>query len=212
MYGRGAHAYFAGQYQEACDDLAMAIDAGSNDPRVYYFRALANLRLGKHKNADADMLSGHDARSGRFESNLSREQVAGASPRIGATGAGEISFAGPRQRTAIPPLSAKPFFTEYAVQVFPSKRHTPFVVPNQISPLEDSRQQPYLRSRATQERRFDKISSFARQRVKTLHLKWAGPQAQRPHTQPQSVCARRRTQQKTAPPSTFRDCPVIALA
>ena len=40
-YGRGVHAYFAGQNERALRWLDEAIDAGSQDPRVYYFHGLA---------------------------------------------------------------------------------------------------------------------------------------------------------------------------
>lgn len=41
LYGRGVHAYFAGNSQQAIEYLSSAINAGSRDPRVYYFRGLS---------------------------------------------------------------------------------------------------------------------------------------------------------------------------
>jgi hypothetical protein len=41
LYGRGVHAYYAGQSHKAIEYLTSAIDAGSRDPRVFYFRGLA---------------------------------------------------------------------------------------------------------------------------------------------------------------------------
>ena len=46
-YGAGVHAYFDGDYQGAYDALTAAIEAGSMDPRAYYYRGLASIKLGK---------------------------------------------------------------------------------------------------------------------------------------------------------------------
>jgi hypothetical protein len=58
MYGSGVHAYFAGDYNQALQDLTMAIEDGSKDPRVYYFRGLVELRLGMSEVADEDFARG----------------------------------------------------------------------------------------------------------------------------------------------------------
>ncbi|EMB18635.1 hypothetical protein [Rhodopirellula europaea] len=41
IYGRGVHAYNAGNYSQAYELLSMAIDNNIRDPRAYYFRGLA---------------------------------------------------------------------------------------------------------------------------------------------------------------------------
>ncbi|WP_047814136.1 hypothetical protein [Rhodopirellula islandica] len=41
IYGRGVHAYNAGNYSKAYELLSMAIDNNIRDPRAYYFRGLA---------------------------------------------------------------------------------------------------------------------------------------------------------------------------
>ena len=46
LYGSGVHEYFSGGYRQAIADLTQAIDGGTKDPRVYYFRALSWWRLG----------------------------------------------------------------------------------------------------------------------------------------------------------------------
>ncbi len=46
-YGAGVHAYFDGDYQTAYDALTAAIEAGSMDPRAYYYRGLASIKLGR---------------------------------------------------------------------------------------------------------------------------------------------------------------------
>jgi len=58
VYGQGVHAYFAGKYAEAYDVLSVAINGGSKDPRVYYFRALADAKLGHDSLAESDMKTG----------------------------------------------------------------------------------------------------------------------------------------------------------
>lgn len=54
LYGSGVHAYNSGSFRTAYDDLTMAIRSGSRDPRVYYYRGLAYLRLGRPQEARAD--------------------------------------------------------------------------------------------------------------------------------------------------------------
>lgn len=53
-YGAGVHAYFSGDAQRAYDDLTQAIEAGTSDPRAWYFRGLAALKLGRLDEAEAD--------------------------------------------------------------------------------------------------------------------------------------------------------------
>src|SRR5579864_2921597 len=58
LYGSGVHAFNSGQYREAYNDLTMAIRSGSRDPRVYYYRGLAYIRLGRPQEAQADFKKG----------------------------------------------------------------------------------------------------------------------------------------------------------
>lgn len=53
-YGAGVHAYFAGDYDRSYEDLSAAVEGGTTDPRVWYFRGLAALRLGRIDEAEAD--------------------------------------------------------------------------------------------------------------------------------------------------------------
>lgn len=53
-YGSGVHAYFSGDYSRAFEQLNAAIEAGSQDPRAFYFRGLAYLRLGRPQEAKQD--------------------------------------------------------------------------------------------------------------------------------------------------------------
>lgn len=53
-YGAGVHAYFACDYQRAYDELTQAIEAGTDDPRAWYFRGLAAAKLGRLDEVEAD--------------------------------------------------------------------------------------------------------------------------------------------------------------
>lgn len=54
LYGGGVHAFNSGDYVQAYNDLAMAVRSGSKDPRVFYYRGLTYLRLGRPQEAQAD--------------------------------------------------------------------------------------------------------------------------------------------------------------
>jgi hypothetical protein len=53
-YGRGVHAFFAGDYFKAHELLSLAVDSGSQDPRAYYFRGLCNAHTGREEEAKVD--------------------------------------------------------------------------------------------------------------------------------------------------------------
>ena len=59
-YGAGVHGYYAGNYQQSHDTLGRVVAIGTDDPRVYYFRGLAALRLGRRDEAIADFSEGAD--------------------------------------------------------------------------------------------------------------------------------------------------------
>ena len=54
-YGNGVHHYFSGNYQKAVDSLSLAIAEDARDPRAYYYRGLANERLGQPTEKDFQM-------------------------------------------------------------------------------------------------------------------------------------------------------------
>jgi hypothetical protein len=58
LYGRGVHQYFAGNCTQAVSDLTAAIDGGTKDPRAFYFRALAEMRVGQQDMATLDLQMG----------------------------------------------------------------------------------------------------------------------------------------------------------
>lgn len=57
-YGSGVHAYFAGDFVKSYEMLTATIQGGSKDPRAYYFRGLAYLKLGRSQEAEADFNKG----------------------------------------------------------------------------------------------------------------------------------------------------------
>jgi hypothetical protein len=57
-YGSGVHAYFAGDFARSYEILSQAIEAGTADPRAWYFRGLAALKLGRTDEAEADFAAG----------------------------------------------------------------------------------------------------------------------------------------------------------
>ncbi|MEO1525523.1 MAG: hypothetical protein AAFX06_08800 [Planctomycetota bacterium] len=58
LYGRGVHAYYAGQYTDAYNYLSSAIGAGTKDPRAYYFRGIVLSNQGRMGEAEADWNAG----------------------------------------------------------------------------------------------------------------------------------------------------------
>jgi hypothetical protein len=82
LYGNGVHSYFGGDYSRAYETLSTTIRGGSHDPRVYYFRALAELRLGREPDATADFekgaaLEAADA-NGRYYVSQALERIQGS--------------------------------------------------------------------------------------------------------------------------------------
>ena len=57
-YGSGVHAYFAGDFARSYEILSQAIEAGTADPRAWYFRGLAALKLGRTDESEADFMTG----------------------------------------------------------------------------------------------------------------------------------------------------------
>jgi len=58
VYGRGVHAFFANRMADAEQLFSQVIQAGSTDPRVFYFRAMTRLRTGRSYEAEEDMKIG----------------------------------------------------------------------------------------------------------------------------------------------------------
>src|SRR6185312_5753290 len=58
LYGDGVHNFFSGDFVGAHQALTSAALSGSKDPRVYYYRGLACLRLGREPDAVIDFNRG----------------------------------------------------------------------------------------------------------------------------------------------------------
>lgn len=58
LYGNGVHAYNGGNFAEAYNELTRALENGSADPRVYYYRGLSYLKLGRPQEARRDFADG----------------------------------------------------------------------------------------------------------------------------------------------------------
>jgi len=62
-FGSGVHAYFAGDFIVAHERLTDVIDAGTQDPRAFYFRGLVYLKLGRGPEAEVDFRHGAELES-----------------------------------------------------------------------------------------------------------------------------------------------------
>jgi hypothetical protein len=58
LYGQGVHAYYNGDYESAVRYLTATISKDTDDPRSYYFRGLANAKLGNDAASLADLKKG----------------------------------------------------------------------------------------------------------------------------------------------------------
>ena len=59
-YGEGVHAYFAGDFLKSYESLSAAADAGCRDPRVFYFRGLVQIKLGRSPDGNLDFRKGSE--------------------------------------------------------------------------------------------------------------------------------------------------------
>ncbi len=58
VYGTAVEAYYSGNYTQTYNLLSSAIGSGSTDPRVYYFRGLSEMFLGRSLDAQKDFRRG----------------------------------------------------------------------------------------------------------------------------------------------------------
>lgn len=80
-YGSGVHAFHSLDFQRAHHDFTAAIEGGSDDPRAFYYRGLAALKLGRTDEADADFADGASreaAGAGTLTISRALERVQGA--------------------------------------------------------------------------------------------------------------------------------------
>ncbi len=83
LYGNGVHAYFSSDYAKAHEHLTAAVDGGSSDPRVLYFRALCYLKTGREALAQDDLAA---ASKIEMEAGNLSERVNRALTRVQGTG------------------------------------------------------------------------------------------------------------------------------
>lgn len=73
MYGRGVHAYYAGDHVSAMRYLSLAIDNGIEDPRAFYFRGMVAKSSGRAYEAEADWQRGAELEAtGRANPTIGR--------------------------------------------------------------------------------------------------------------------------------------------
>ena len=58
LYGHAVHAFFSGRTQASLESLTQAIDAGSQDPRVFYYRGLVWQQMQSPEAAEQDFARG----------------------------------------------------------------------------------------------------------------------------------------------------------
>lgn len=85
VYGRGVHAYFAGNTSQAEQYFTQAIEGGTTDPRPYYYRAMLRLGQGRTFEAENDMRVGaaYEARNPGVQHAIGRslQRVQGSGRR-----------------------------------------------------------------------------------------------------------------------------------
>ena len=82
LYGSGVHAFFSGDSKGAYESLTAAIEGGSQDPRVFYFRGFTEQRMGRPQDAEADFQKGAELEGGDmngvFPVSKSLERIQGS--------------------------------------------------------------------------------------------------------------------------------------
>jgi hypothetical protein len=99
MYGRGVHAYNAGNYTDAQQYLSMAIDNGIQDPRAYYFRGMVAHASGNPYLAETDWQVGAELEAaGQVNASIGRSLAR-------FQGAARIELEGIRQQAKLQALA-----------------------------------------------------------------------------------------------------------
>lgn len=102
FYQRGVRAYFAGNYDDADRYLSLALTHRPEDPRAYYFRALALERLGRVDEARGDIMLG----AAYEAAHPQRYDVGGALMRV--QGGARLKFEQLRQETRRNAIASAP--------------------------------------------------------------------------------------------------------
>jgi hypothetical protein len=101
LYGRGVHAYFAGDTTTSLEFFNDAETAGSSDPRVYYFRGLVKASMGMTDEASADF----DKGAGLEVSSKRAVEVGKALARV--QGANRVQIENSRRKARLNAQTAK---------------------------------------------------------------------------------------------------------
>ena len=99
MYGRGVHAYYSGNNNEANQFLTMAINNGIKDPRAYYFRGIVAHAAGRPYEAEADWQRGAELEAGGSANTMIGRSLARFQ------GSGRIKLEGIRQQARLQALA-----------------------------------------------------------------------------------------------------------
>lgn len=82
LYGRGVHDYFRGNVTASIQTLSDCLAAGSQDPRVFFYRGLALASVGRTDEAVADFIKGSQIENdtvGSWDVSKSLERIQGPS-------------------------------------------------------------------------------------------------------------------------------------
>ena len=98
-YGQGVHAYNGGRLTDALEFFSLAIENGSQDPRVHYYRGIVNYVSGRPEEAVKD-----------WQAGASIEALGGPNPSIGRSlarfqGNGRLKLESIRQAARIKALA-----------------------------------------------------------------------------------------------------------
>ncbi len=85
LYGQGVHEYYNGNYEESIRYFTTSIDKKTDDPRTFYFRGLANAKIGRTDASVADLKAGADLEArdkrGIYQISAALQRVQGQ-PRL----------------------------------------------------------------------------------------------------------------------------------
>ncbi len=101
MFGRGIHAYYIGNHDDAREMFSSAIENGLADPRVFYFRGIVAFEKGNNDQAVADWKTGAD-----LEAN-SRSNYSIGRSLSRFQGKGRVQLEGIRQTARLSALQAR---------------------------------------------------------------------------------------------------------
>ena len=113
IYGRGVSAYYSRDYTRAYNLLSSAVGSGSTDPRVYYFRGLSEMFLGRQPDAQLDFRRGREIGSDRVLDVLRRGQEFGVRAG-GADSTGTLPCPGPGGSCPSPRIATCPAVRSHA--------------------------------------------------------------------------------------------------